>query len=68
VKRTIKEVLGWVSAHSLCASGAMALCLHDVGEDIIKKFGHWFSSMWLAYIHAQILSLSAGICMTIHHI
>jgi integrase len=59
-----------VSAHSLRASGAMALRLNDVGEDLIKKLGRWSSSTWLTYIHAQISSLSAGLSerMTIHHV
>ncbi len=59
-----------VSAHSPQASGAMALRLNDVGEDIIKKLGRWSSSTWLTYIHTQILSLSAGLSerMTIHHV
>jgi integrase len=59
-----------VSAHSLRASGAMALRLNDVGEDLIKKLGRWSSSTWLTYIHSQISSLSAGLSerMTIHHV
>jgi hypothetical protein len=59
-----------VSAHSLQASGAMALRLNDVGEDLIKKLGRWSSSTWLTYIHSQIASLSAGLSkgMTIHHV
>jgi hypothetical protein len=59
-----------VSAYSLWASGAMALCLNDVGEGLIKKLGRWLSSTWLTYIHSQISSLSAGLseCMTIHHV
>jgi hypothetical protein len=36
-----------VSAHSLRASGAMALRLNNVGEDLIKKMGRWSSSTWL---------------------
>jgi hypothetical protein len=48
----------WVSAHSLCASGPMALRLNDVGEDLIKKLGHWSSSTWLTYIHSQNLCRS----------
>jgi hypothetical protein len=59
-----------VSAHSLRASGAMALRLDNVGEDIIKKLGRWSSSTWLTYIHAQISSLTAGLSkrMVIHHV
>jgi hypothetical protein len=59
-----------VSAHSLRASGAMALRLNNVGEDLIKKMGRWSSSTWLTYIHSQISSLTAGLSerMTIHHV
>jgi integrase len=59
-----------VSAHSLRASGAMALRLNGVGEDLIKKLGRWSSSTWLTYIHSQISSLTAGLSerMTIHHV
>ncbi len=59
-----------VSAHSLRASGAMALRLNDVGEDLIKKLGRWSSSTWLTYIHSQISYLTAGLSerMTIHHV
>jgi hypothetical protein len=62
--------LSRVSAHSLRASGAMALRLNNVGEDLIKKLGRWSSSTWLTYIHSQISSLSAGLSekMTIHHV
>jgi integrase len=59
-----------VSAHSLRASGAMALRLNNVGEDLIKKLGRWSSSTWLTYIHSQISSLTAGLSerMVIHHV
>jgi hypothetical protein len=59
-----------VSAHSLQASGAMALPLNIVGEDLIKKLGCWSSSTWLTYIHSQISLLSAGLSekMTVHHV
>jgi integrase len=59
-----------VSAHSLRASGAMALRLNGVGEDLIKKLGRWSSSTWLTYIHAQISSLTAGLSerMVVHHV
>jgi hypothetical protein len=50
-----------VSAHSLRASGAMALHLNNVGKVLIKKLGRWSSSTWLTYIHSQISSLSAGL-------
>jgi hypothetical protein len=59
-----------VSAHSLRASGAMALCLDGVGEDLIKKLGRWSSSTWLTYIHSQISSLTAGLSerMVVHRV
>jgi hypothetical protein len=59
-----------VSAHSLHASGAMDLCLDDLGEDLIKKLGRWSSLTWLSYIHAQISSLTAGLSerMVLHHV
>jgi integrase len=59
-----------VSAHSLRASGAMALRLDDVGEDLIKKLGRWSSLTWLTYIHTQISSLTAGLSerMVVHHV
>jgi hypothetical protein len=59
-----------VSAHSLRASGAMALRLNDVGEDLIKKLGRWSSSTWLTYIHSQNSSLTAGLSkrMVVHHV
>jgi hypothetical protein len=59
-----------VSAHSLRASGAMALRLDNVGDDLIKKLGRWSSSTWLTYIHTQISSLTAGLSerMAVHHV
>ncbi len=59
-----------VSAHSLRASGAMALKLNGVDGDLIMKLGRWSSTTWLTYIHSQISSLTAGLSerMTIHHV
>jgi integrase len=59
-----------VSAHSLRASGAMALRLNDVGEDLINNLGRWSSSTWLTYIHAPFSTLTAGLskCMVVHHV
>jgi integrase len=59
-----------VSAHSLRASGAMALKLNGVDGDLIMKMGRWSSTTWLTYIHSQISSLTAGLSerMTIHHV
>jgi hypothetical protein len=50
-----------ISAHSLRASGAMALKLAGHDEATIKKIGRWSSSTWLKYIHAQIATLTAGL-------
>jgi hypothetical protein len=59
-----------VSAHSLRASGAMALKLNGHEEATIKKLGRWSSSTWLTYIHSQISSLTAGLSesMTVQHV
>jgi integrase len=59
-----------VSAHSLRASGAMALKLNGHDEATIKKLGRWSSSTWLTYIHAQISTLTAGLSesMTVQHL
>jgi integrase len=59
-----------VSAHSLRASGAMALKLNGVDSDLIMKLGRWSSTTWLTYIHSQILSLTSGLSerMTVHHV
>jgi integrase len=59
-----------VSAHSLRASGAMALKLNGVDGDLIMKLGRWSSTTWLTYIHSQISSLTAGLSerMTVHHV
>jgi integrase len=59
-----------VSAHSLRASGAMALKLNGVDSDLIMKLGRWSSTTWLTYIHSQISSLTAGLSerMMVHHV
>ena len=59
-----------VSAHSLRASGAMALKLNGVDGGLIMKLGRWSSTTWLTYIHSQISSLTAGLSerMTVHHV
>jgi hypothetical protein len=50
-----------VGAHSLRASGAMAMKLNAVDSDTIKKVGRWTSSTFLIYIHSQIAALNAGL-------
>jgi hypothetical protein len=50
-----------VGAHSLRASGAMAMKLNKVDSDTIKKVGRWTSSTFLIYIHSQIAALNAGL-------
>ena len=50
-----------VSAHSLRASGAMALKINGHDKAIIKKLGRWSSTTWLTYIHSQIASLTTGL-------
>jgi integrase len=50
-----------ISAHSLRATGAMALKLAGQDEATIKKLGRWSSTTWMKYIHAQIATLTAGL-------
>jgi len=50
-----------IAAHSLRASGAMALRLAGYNDGIIKKFGRWRSDTFLTYIHSQIGALSRGV-------
>lgn len=50
-----------IGAHSLRASGAMALKLTGTPSDTIKKVGRWTSDTFLTYIHAQIGALHAGL-------
>ena len=50
-----------VVAHSLRASGAMALKLNGYDKTDIMKFGRWSSTTFLTYIHSQIGALSAGV-------
>jgi hypothetical protein len=50
-----------IGAHSLRASGAMAMKLNGCDADTIKKAGRWTSSTFLIYIHSQIAALNAGL-------
>jgi hypothetical protein len=50
-----------IGAHSLRASGAMAMKLNGVDAETIKKVGRWTSSTFLIYIHSQIAALNAGL-------
>jgi integrase len=50
-----------VAAHSLRASGAMALRLAGYTDGEIMKFGRWRSTTFLTYIHSQIGALSRGV-------
>jgi hypothetical protein len=54
-------VLKRIGAHSLRASGAMAMKLNNVDAETIKKVGRWTSSTFLIYIHSQIAALNAGL-------
>ena len=59
-----------ISAHSLRASGAMALKLSGASDSTIKKAGRWSSDTWLTYIHSQIGDLAAGLSerMAVEHL
>jgi hypothetical protein len=50
-----------IGAHSLRASGTMALKLDGVDADSIMKVGRWTSSTFLVNIHSQIAALNAGL-------
>jgi hypothetical protein len=56
-----------VGAHSLRASGAMAMKLNNVDAETIKKVGRWTSSTFLIYIHSQIAALNAGLAQRMVH-
>jgi hypothetical protein len=56
-----------VGAHSLRASGAMAMKLNQVDAETIKKVGRWTSSTFLIYIHSQIAALNAGLAQRMVH-
>jgi hypothetical protein len=50
-----------IGAHSLRASGAMALKLNGYSAEDIMKIGRWTSTTFLTYIHSQIAALNQGI-------
>jgi hypothetical protein len=52
--------LSQIGAHSLGASGAMALWLSGHGPEAIMKLGRWRTQAFLTYIHAQIAELTWG--------
>jgi hypothetical protein len=52
--------LSRIGAHSLRASGAMALWLSGHGPEAIMKLGRWRTQTFLTYIHAQIAELTRG--------
>jgi hypothetical protein len=52
--------LARIGAHSLRASGAMALWLSGHGSEAIMKLGRWRTQTFLTYIHAQIAATTAG--------
>jgi hypothetical protein len=52
--------LSRIGAHSLRASGAMALWLSGHGPEAIMKLGRWRTQTFLTYIHAQIAKLTKG--------
>ena len=52
--------LSRIGAHSLRASGAMALWLSGHGPEAIMKLGRWRTQTFLTYIHAQIAELTSG--------
>jgi hypothetical protein len=49
-----------VGAHSLRASGAMALWLSGHSPEAIMKMGRWRTQTFLTYIHSQIAALTTG--------
>jgi hypothetical protein len=56
-----------IGAHSLQASGAMAMKLSGAEADTIMKVGCWTSSTFLVYIHSQIAALTAGLARRMVH-
>lgn len=52
--------LSRIGAHSLRASGAMALWLSGHGPEAIMKLGRWRTQTFLTYIHSQIAALTTG--------
>ena len=54
-----------IGAHSLRASGAMALKLNGYDKETIMKIGRWSSDTFLTYIHSQIAALTMGVAAMI---
>jgi hypothetical protein len=52
--------LSRIGAHSLRASGAMALWLSGHNSEAIMKMGRWCTLTFLTYIHAQIAAITTG--------
>ena len=50
-----------IGAHSLRASGAMALKLNGYDKETIMKIGRWSSDTFMTYIHSQIAALTIGV-------
>jgi hypothetical protein len=50
-----------IGAHSLRASGAMALRLNGYSDGEIMKIGRWRCATFLTYIHSQIGALNKGV-------
>jgi len=50
-----------VGSHSLRAGGAMAMHLHGIPHNTIKKMGRWSSDTFLMYIHEQISAFSTNV-------
>lgn len=50
-----------IGAHSLRASGAMALRLNGFEAVEIMKSGRWRGATFLSYIHSQIAALNRGV-------
>lgn len=50
-----------VGSHSLRAGGAMAMHLHGIPHNTIKKMGRWSSDTFLMYIHEQISAFSENV-------
>ena len=56
-----------IGAHSLRASGAMAMKLSGETAGTIMKVGRWTSSTFLVYIHSQIAALTVGLAQRMVH-
>jgi hypothetical protein len=50
-----------IGAHSIHASGTMALKLNGVNDSMIQKLGGWLGNTFRHYIQPQISNLTHGI-------